>query len=248
MQYIAMERNNSFFLLQCTMKGELVMSIKSQNLKLEKYVDEFSSLDKLFEKLKSEITDYQNSYNAILNMYDCLSKDYINNVNDTVSEGTVVTRNGYIKNIGINVEKINTILSDRYGVGLEKSVNTYMESFPKTKSEYESNGYVISNVQEIIKVINKKTSIYNQEIGDLKSTYSNYYQKIISEINNTIDSLEAAKSFCLNFEIEIDGSKKIKEFRHMTNNTKKLLLNFGKSLKSKKNQLDSLKIISVRRF
>ena len=38
MQYIAMERNNSFFLLQYTMKGELLMSIKSDNIELERMI------------------------------------------------------------------------------------------------------------------------------------------------------------------------------------------------------------------
>lgn len=218
MQYIAMERNNSFFLLQYTMKGELLMSIKSDNIELERMIKKMKSTED-FSDFSNDVEQYRKCYNDLKsNFYQYQS--YFDTKIFLPSE-----LNSNMKAIDTNVNCLKELLS-KYKISMDKIPIKY-------------------NVKEIYDKINLYTGKFNDEISSIKNT-SKYYEIISNYVVKSIQYLNVAKGKYVNNEIEVDGSKKLTLFRSRVGKTSKLLKDFDNEINAYINKLKKIKKIDIQ--
>lgn len=218
MQYIAMERNNSFFLLQYTMKGELLMSIKSDNIELERMIKKMKSTED-FSDFSNDVEQYRKCYNDLKNNF-YQYQSYFNTKIFLPSE-----LNSNMKAIDTNVNCLKELLS-KYKISMDKIPIKY-------------------NVKEIYDKINLYTGKFNDEISSIKNT-SKYYEIISNYVVKSIQYLNVAKGKYVNNEIEVDGSKKLTLFRSRVGKTSKLLKDFDNEINAYINKLKKIKKIDIQ--
>ena len=230
MQYIAMERNNSFFLLQYTMKGELLMSIKSDNIELERMIKKMKSTED-FSDFSNDVEQYRKCYNDLKsNFYQYQS--YFDTKIFLPSE-----LNSNMKAIDTNVNCLKELLS-KYKISMDKIPTL-------CSGEQVSNKFPKYNVKEIYDKINLYTGKFNDEISSIKNT-SKYYEIISNYVVKSIQYLNVAKGKYVNNEIEVDGSKKLTLFRSRVGKTSKLLKDFDNEINAYINKLKKIKKIDIQ--
>lgn len=213
-----MERNNSFFLLQYTMKGELLMSIKSDNIELERMIKKMKSTED-FSDFSNDVEQYRKCYNDLKsNFYQYQS--YFDTKTFLPSE-----LNSNMKAIDTNVNCLKELLS-KYKISMDKIPIKY-------------------NVKEIYDKINLYTGKFNDEISSIKNT-SKYYEIISNYVVKSIQYLNVAKGKYVNNEIEVDGSKKLTLFRSRVGKTSKLLKDFDNEINAYINKLKKIKKIDIQ--
>lgn len=231
MQYIAMERNNSFFLLQYTMKGELLMSIKSDNIELERMIKKMKSTED-FSDFSNDVEQYRKCYNDLKNNF-YQYQSYFNTKIFLPSE-----LNSNMKAIDTNVNCLKELLS-KYKISMDKIPTL-------CSGEQVSNKFPIKyNVKEIYDKINLYTGKFNDEISSIKNT-SKYYEIISNYVVKSIQYLNVAKGKYVNNEIEVDGSKKLTLFRSRVGKTSKLLKDFDNEINAYINKLKKIKKIDIQ--
>ncbi len=215
------------------------MSIKSNNLELERQVKNFESLTQSLLDLKNSIETYRTNYNGCMNSYNNLvsyytSKDFDGGSPDAAVKQYLVSMYSYITALQPILSKCNITLSNTVNYIRDGAEDLY------------ASGDLFYVLQKVLREINNKTKDYNVYINNIKKADLKSYTNIIRDVTTSKDFLTSAKQLCKNFEIVVNGKEKISKLRDRITETRKTLSEFNTFLNKKIiAELNSIKTIDI---
>lgn len=254
MQYIAMERNNSFFLLQCTMKGELLMSnnlenansvksstasTKSTNVSLtdNNMSDKLEQLKKVFdgcsyEKLKQDRESLEECFKSIKKSHDeFIVYDAKAKVADTLmllkNESDEKFNQGCIDNVKNQVKVMNEIFK-KYDIdNVSTSIIEADNILERAVEIFAGDGYYLKGkINTVIYRVKCNLKLYNDKIEKINSNI-----KDLSSISKLIDSAIS----------DMNSAISILKDNDIVSNNFSVVNNYTKSVKKTRNNLRDLK-------